>query len=116
MRLGVIESRFADLIWENEPLASRALVRLCEKELGWKPTTTYTVLKKLCDRGIFKNQSSTVTSLISRDEFYAAQSEAFVEEAFSGSLPAFLAAFTRHKKLTEADIQELQELIDRSRR
>jgi len=112
MRLGAIESRFADLIWENEPLSSRDLVQLCEKELGWKPTTTYTVLKKLCKRGLFQNQSSVVTSLISREEFYAVQSEAFVEEAFSGSLPAFLAAFTSRKKLTEAEAAELKQMID----
>ena len=116
MRLGAIESRFADLIWKNEPLTSRVLVQLCEKELGWKPTTTYTVLKKLCVRGIFQNHNSMVTSLISQEEFYAAESEAFVEERFSGSLPAFLAAFIRRKKLTDKEIEELQRLIDASRR
>ena len=116
MRLGAIESRFADLIWKNEPLTSRVLVQLCEKELGWKPTTTYTVLKKLCVRGIFQNHNSMVTSLISQEEFYAAESEAFVEERFSGSLPAFLAAFIRRKKVTDKEIEELQRLIDASRR
>ena len=116
MRLGAVESRFADLIWENEPLSSAALVKLCEENLSWKKSTTYTVLKRLCERGLFRNQGGVITSLLPRDEFYARRSEQFVEDAFSGSLPAFVAAFTRRKKLTEEEIAQLQALIDENRR
>ena len=116
LRMGTIESRFADMIWENEPVPSPELVKLAERELNWKKSTTYTVLKRLCERGIFQNQGGVVTSLISRQDFYAVQSEKFVEETFSGSLPAFLAAFTARKKLSEEEIAELQALIDQSRR
>lgn len=116
LRMGTIESRFADMIWENEPVPSPELVKLAERELNWKKSTTYTVLKRLCERGIFQNQGGVVTSLISRQDFYAVQSEKFVEETFSGSLPAFLAAFTTRKKLSEEEIAELQALIDHSRR
>ena len=115
LRMGAIESRFADMIWENEPVPSPELVKLAERELNWKKSTTYTVLKRLCERGIFQNQGGVVTSLISRQDFYAVQSEKFVEETFSGSLPAFLAAFTTRKKLSEEEISELQALIDQSR-
>ncbi len=115
LRMGAIESRFADMIWENEPVPSPELVKLAERELSWKKSTTYTVLKRLCERGIFQNQGGIVTSLISRQDFYAVQSEKFVEETFSGSLPAFLAAFTTRKKLSEEEIAELQALIDQSR-
>ena len=116
LRMGAIESRFADMIWENEPVPSPELVKLAERELNWKKSTTYTVLKRLCERGIFQNQGGIVTSLISRQDFYAVQSEKFVEETFSGSLPAFLAAFTTRKKLSEEELAELQALIDQSRR
>ena len=116
LRMGAIESRFADMIWENEPIPSPELVKLAERELSWKKSTTYTVLKRLCERGIFRNQGGIVTSLISRRDFYAVQSEKFVEEMFSGSLPAFLAAFTTRKKLSQEEIDELQALIDQSRR
>ena len=116
LRMGAIESRFADMIWENEPVPSPELVKLAERELKWKKSTTYTVLKRLCERGIFQNRGGVVTSLISRQDFYAVQSEKFVEETFSGSLPAFLAAFTTRKKLSEEEIAELQALIDQSRR
>ena len=115
LRMGAIESRFADMIWENEPVPSPELVKLAEREFNWKKSTTYTVLKRLCERGIFQNQGGVVTSLISRQDFYAVQSEKFVEETFSGSLPAFLAAFTTRKKLSEEEIAELQALIDQSR-
>ena len=115
LRMGAIESHFADMIWENEPVPSPELVKLAERELNWKKSTTYTVLKRLCERGIFQNQGGVVTSLISRQDFYAVQSEKFVEETFSGSLPAFLAAFTTRKKLSEEEIAELQALIDQSR-
>ena len=114
-RLGPVESRFADIIWQNEPLTSAQLVRLAERALCWKKSTTYTVLKRLCDRGIFQNQGGTVTSLLSKQELSAMQSEAFVEETFSGSLPAFLAAFTTRKKLSEDEIAQLQKLIDQNR-
>ena len=116
LRMGAIESRFADMIWENEPVPSPELVKLAERELNWKKSTTYTVLKRLCERGIFQNRGGVVTSLISRQDFYAVQSEKFVEETFFGSLPAFLAAFTTRKKLSEEEIAELQALIDQSRR
>ena len=112
-KLGVIEMRFADIIWENEPLQSGELVRLCEKELGWKKSTTYTILRRLCERGLFQNQEGSVTSLLSKEEFAARQSEEFVEE---GSLPRFLAAFTRRKKLTDQEIAELQRIIEESGR
>ena len=116
LRMGAIESRFADMIWENEPVPSPELVKLAERELNWKKSTTYTVLKRLCERGIFQNQGGMVTSLLSRQDFYAVQSEKFVEETFSGSLPAFLTAFTTRKKLSEEEIAELQALIDQNRR
>jgi len=112
IKLGVIESRFADIIWQNEPLPSGRLAKLAEQELNWKKTTTYTMLKRLCDRGIFQNQGGTVSSLISRDEFFALQSEKFVNETFDGSLPAFVAAFGSRNRLTEAEAAELKRLID----
>ena len=111
-KLGMVEARFADLIWENEPLSSGALVRLCEEKLGWKKSTTYTVLKKLCQRGIFRNEGGTVTSLISREDFFSAQSRRFVEESFDGSLPAFIAAFAAGKRLTAREIAEIRKMID----
>lgn len=116
LTMGVLESRFADLIWHNEPLASKELVKMAEKELKWKPTTTYTVLKRLCERGIFQLKDKTVTSLISREEFYALKSEQFVEETFDGSLPAFLAAFGSRNKLSADEVEELKKLIDALRR
>lgn len=115
-KLGAVETRFAELIWRHAPIASGALVKLCERELGWKKSTTYTMLKRLCQRGLFQNQDGTVTALISREEFAARQSEEFLEESFSGSLPQFLAAFTRRKKLSEQEIAALQRLIDENRR
>ena len=115
-KMGLLESKFADFIWNNEPMTSRQLVQMAEKELSWKSTTSYTVLKRLCDRGIFQNQGGTVTSLISREEFYALQSERFVEETFDGSLPAFLAAFGSRKKMSDAEIEDLKKIIDGFRR
>lgn len=111
-KLGVIEARFADLIWQNEPLSSGTLVRMCEEELGWKKSTTYTVLKKLCQRGIFRNEGGEVTSLITREEFYSAQSRRFVEESFDGSLPAFIAAFSAGKGLSAEEIAQIRRMID----
>ncbi len=115
-KMGTLESRFADIIWNHEPIPSGQLIKLAEQELNWKSTTSYTVLKRLCNRGLFQNQKGTVTSLISRDDFYAMQSEQFVEETFHGSLPAFLAAFSKRKKLTEEDVMELKRIIDGFRR
>ena len=115
-KLGAAEGRFADLIWQNEPLSSSMLAKLAEEELGWKKSTSYTVLKRLCDRGIFTNQQGTVRSLLSREDFYAARGEQFLQEGFQGSLPAFLAAFSKRNKLSDQDIQELQELIQQMRR
>lgn len=112
MKLGVVESRFADLIWMNEPIASGELVKLCLKELEWKKSTTYTVLKKLCEKGIFQNVEGVVSAKISKDEFYAMRSEQFVEETFQGSLPAFIAAFTQRKQLTEEEINEIRRMIE----
>ena len=112
MRLGAVESKFAELIWQNEPISSGELVKLCLGELDWKKSTTYTVLKKLCDRGIFQNNDSMVTSLISKDDFYSMQSEKFVEETFEGSLPAFIAAFTSRKKLSDKEIAEIRKMIE----
>lgn len=114
MRLGAVESRFAEIIWQNEPLSSGELVKLCLKELNWKKSTTYTVLKKLCDRGIFVNQDGSVRSLISKTDFFAMQSEKFVEETFDGSLPMFIAAFTKRKSLTDEEIAEIKRMIDNS--
>lgn len=111
--LGVIEGRFAELIWENAPITTAELVKLCGKELGWKRTTTYTVLKKFIERGIFDNQNRQVIVLVSKEEFYAKQSEQYVERSFGGSLPGFLAAFTSRKQLTEAEIAEIRKIIER---
>ena len=113
IKLGMVEARFADIVWTNEPLTTKELVAFCEKELNWKRTTTYTVLKKLCERGIFKTENSVVTSLISKIEFYAIQSENFVDETFAGSLPAFVAAFTSRKKPSEKEIEEIKRMIEK---
>ena len=109
--LGTMEARFAELIWSNEPLSSRELVAICETELDWKKSTTFTVLKRLCRKGLFQNAGGTVTSLLSREEFEARQSEEFVEERFGGSLPQFVAAFSRRKTLSDREIKELEQLI-----
>lgn len=114
-KLGEVEAVFASIIWDNEPLPSSRLVELCAQKLDWKKSTTYTVLRRLCERGIFQNEGGTVTSRISREDFAARRSEEFVEEAFDGSLPQFLAAFTRRKKLSREEIEELQRLIDENR-
>lgn len=106
------EARFAELIWQKEPITSPELVKLCEKEFQWKKSTTYTVLKKLCERGIFQNEKAVVTSLISKEEFYSYKSRKFVEESFGGSIPRFLTAFMGGKKLTKEQAAEIRELID----
>ena len=111
LQMGAIESRFADIIWSNEPILTTELVKKSEESLNWKKTTTYTVLKRLCEKGIFENNKGTVTSLISRDEFYSMQSEKFVNETFEGSLPAFLAAFSARKKFKPEEIAKIKEMI-----
>lgn len=113
LKLGVVEGKFADIIWENEPLSSGMLVKLCEQELEWKKSTTYTMLKRLCERGIFQNENGVVTALMSKEEFGAAQSEKIIEDNFDGSLPAFIAAFASRKKLSKKDVEEIQKMIDK---
>lgn len=110
-QMGTVESRFADIIWENEPISSTELSKRSEQLLKWKKSTTYTVLKRLCDKGIFQNNKGTVTSLISKQEFYSMQSEKFVEDTFGGSLPAFLAAFTARKNLTPEEVAQLRRMV-----
>ena len=112
LRLGLVETRFADLIWANEPISSGNLVKLCAKELEWRKSTTYTVLKKLCEKGIFQNVNGVVTSLLSQKEFQSRQSKRFVEDTFSGSLPAFIAAFAENGGLSDNDITEIRKMID----
>lgn len=113
IRLAFVESNFADIIWENEPVASGELVKLCEEKLNWKKSTTYTVLRKLCERGIFQNQNGVVTSILSKEEVQAAQSEQFLSETFGGSLPAFIAAFTSKNKLSQEEIAQISKMIDK---
>lgn len=112
VRLAVVESNFADIIWENEPVGSGELVKLCEAKLNWKKSTTYTVLRKLCERGIFRNVDGIVTSILSKEEVQIAQSEQFLSENFGGSLPAFIAAFTSKNKLSKEEVLEISKLID----
>ena len=116
MRLGTIESRFADIVWDRAPLSTSELIKLCEAEFDWKRTTTYTVLKRLSERGIFKNDNGTVTVLISKDEFYSMQSEKVVKESFGGSLPAFVAAFTSRQNLSDDEIAEIKSIIENMKR
>ncbi len=111
-RLTESEERFAELIWENEPIASGELVKLCFKELNWKKSTTYTMLKKLCDKGLFQNDNAVVSSLMTKDEYVSMQSRLFVEDTFGGSLPQFLTSFIGSKKLKKAQAEELKKLID----
>lgn len=110
--LGMVEARFAELVWANAPLPSGELVKLCERELNWKKPTTYTVLRKLCGKGLFRNDGGTVSVVMSRDEFYAAQSERFVSDTWGGSLPAFVAAFLSRKGLSERDAAEIRRMIE----
>jgi len=114
IQLGVVEARFADIIWEREPVTSAELTKLAAKKLTWKRTTTHTVLHRLCEKGLFQNNDGMVTSLLSRQEFYARHSKKYVDETFEGSLPAFLAAFTSKKKLTAEEIAEIRKLIDKA--
>lgn len=110
-KLGEMEGRFADLIWQHEPVASGTLVKLCEEALDWKKSTTYTMLRRLCDRGMFENRGGTVTALLSREDFLGARGAEFLTETFGGSLPQFVAAFTRKNKLSPEEVRELQRLI-----
>jgi len=112
LSIGEVESHFADIIWQNEPISSGELVKLCAKKLEWKKSTTYTVLRRLCDKGIFRNINGTVTSAISKKDFYAMQSEKFVKDTFDGSLPAFIAAFTERQKLSDKETEEIIKLIE----
>ena len=114
--LGAVESRFADLIWSNAPMTTAQLIALAKEALDWKRTTTYTVLKRLCERGLFDLTDGTVTAVVSRAEFYERQSREYVQSAFDGSLPAFVAAFSRSRKLKPEEVEALQRLIDESRR
>ena len=114
IQLGVVESRFADIIWKNEPVSSSTLVKLAGEELQWKRTTAHTVLRRLCDKGLFQNDNGTVTSLISREQFYAMQSEQFVDAAFQGSFTAFLAAFTKNRSLTDAERELVRQMIEKT--
>ncbi len=109
------EYRFCLILWAHEPVKSKELVRLCKEQLGWKSTTTYTVIKRLSERGVLKNENTVVTSLVSKDAVQAAELDEFVEKTFEGSLPAFVAAFTKRKDITKAEIDSLQAMIDRYR-
>ena len=110
------EYRFCLILWENEPIKSSRLVELCKERLGWKPTTTYTVIKRLSERGVVKNENTVVTSLVSKQQIQQAELNEMVEKTFEGSLPAFVAAFTKHQKISDADIAAVQEMIDRFRK
>ncbi len=110
------EYRFCLILWENEPIKSSKLVELCKEQLGWKPTTTYTVIKRLSERGVLKNENTVVTSLVSKDEVQAAELNEMVEKTFEGSLPAFIAAFTKHQKISDKEIDAVQKMIDRFRK
>lgn len=112
IQLGVIEARFAEMIWEHEPVTSSELVKLAAEAFTWKRTTTHTVLKRLCEKGLFQNNNGTVTCLMTRSQFYSLQSRQFVENTFEGSLPAFIAAFTKSGTLTSQEAEEIRKMID----
>ena len=112
IELGEVQAAFADIIWENEPINSGELVKICERKLNWKKPTTYTVLRKLCEKGLFKNEDGIVSSVLSKEEFNASKSEKFVEDTFNGSLPAFIAAFMSNKKISSKEAEEIQRMID----
>jgi len=111
-RLGTVEARFADIVWENQPISSGKLVELCKEKLGWKKSTTYTVLKKLSLRGLFCNEGGVVKAVVTRDQFYSMQSQQFVNEMFDGSLPSFIAAFTSGKSLDKEELEKIKRMID----
>ena len=110
------EYRFCLILWAHEPVKSSELVALCREQLGWKPTTTYTVIKRLAQRGVLVNEDTVVRSLVTKDEVQAAEIDEMVEKKFEGSLPAFLAAFTRHRKMTDREIDQIQRMIDEYRK
>ena len=116
LEIGAVQERFVDLIWKNEPIGSGELVKLCEKELNWKKPTTYTVLRRLCEKGVLQNENGMVTSLISRDAYYSAKSERVIEDSYEGSLPAFVAAFLSRGKLTGKEAEEIQAMIEAFRK
>ncbi len=111
-KLGEAEEKFAEIIWAKEPIPSMELVKLCEEEMNWKKSTTYTVLKKLCQKGIFQNENAVVSAVLSREEFYGMQSRKYVEDVFGGSLHRFLAAFCGGSRLSEKDVEEMKKFID----
>ena len=115
LKLGSVEGRFAEIIWQNEPVASGVLVKICEKELGWKKSTTYTVLKKLCQKGIFQNEDAIVSAKMTREEYYGMQSRRYVEDVFSGSLPKFLTAFCSGRGLSAEEVKEMEKFIEEYR-
>ena len=110
------EYRFCRILWEHQPIKSKELVKLCQEQLGWKPTTTYTVIKRLSERGVVKNENTVVSALVSQEEVQAAQVEEMMEKTFNGSLPAFIAAFSRNRKVSPEEIDQVQAMIDRFRR
>ena len=110
--LGAVQERFADIVWEHEPIASGELARICEKELSWKRPTTYTVLRKLCEKGLLQNRDGTVVSLVTREEFYSAKSEQIIEDSYNGSLPSFVASFISKKRISPEEADEIQRMID----
>ena len=112
IELGAVQERFADIVWKHEPVGSGELVKICEKELNWKKPTTYTVLRKLCEKGLLQNENGVVTSRISREEFYSAKSEQVIEDSYQGSLPVFIAAFISRKNLTVQEADEIRKMID----
>ncbi len=111
-QMGGVETRFAEIIWKNEPISSTELVKICTTEFNWKKSTTYTVLKRLCEKGIFKNEQGTVSSVIGRDEYYSLQSERFVEDNFRGSLPVFIASFSKKREFSRDEIEQIKAMLD----
>lgn len=116
MEIGEVQERFANLVWDHEPIPSGQLVKLCEQELNWKKPTTYTVLRKLCEKGLFRNEDGLVSAVLTREQFASHRSEQFVDNAFHGSLPAFVAAFTAQKGLSAQEAEEIQQMIDKFRK
>ena len=116
MEIGEVQERFANLVWDHEPIPSGQLVKLCEQELNWKKPTTYTVLRKLCEKGLFRNEDGLVSAVLTREQFASRRREQFVGNAFHGSLPAFVAAFTAQKGLSAQEAEEIQQMIDKFRK
>ena len=116
MEIGEVQERFANLVWDHEPIPSGQLVKLCEQELNWKKPTTYTVLRKLCEKGLFRNEDGLVSAVLTREQFASRRSEQCVDNAFHGSLPAFVAAFTAQKGLSAQEAEEIQQMIDKFRK